>query len=194
MERNYGQDAPLADGRQVADSAPQLVAATARAQRRAARRALRRERLASRPVISVREGSFHAWARTVAIVAIAVACIVVLAELAPRAARLLGSAETAMNSVDNAISDVQIAVSEAQELVASTKKLVNETQTMSDSADELVAEARTAIENLNGVASDLEEADLPKVFANLNTAIEEFAGVVGPLARLFGRGLWQHSA
>lgn len=189
MEQNVGQSAPLAAGGQAAaSSTPQPAASPAptRAQRRATRRALRRERQASRPVVTVRESRFHAWVRTGAIVAIAVAFIVVFADLAPRAARLIGSAETAMNSADSAISDVQTAVSEAQELVASTKKLVDEAEAMSDSANELVAEARTAIGHLDGVASDLEEADLPTMFANLNAAIEDFAGVVGPLAKLFG--------
>ncbi len=131
-----------------------------------------------REVISVREGRFHAWVRTFAVVGIFAAFALFFLYLAPKLSAVLTTANDALKNADTAITDVAATIEEANTILSGLGDTLEDT-------DALVGETRAAIGHLDTVAAQLEDADLPKTFENLNTAVEDFTAVIGPLAAFF---------
>ena len=131
-----------------------------------------------REVVSVREGRFHAWVRTIAIVGIFAAFALFFLYLAPQVATVLSTADDALKNADKAVTDVAGTIESANTIIAGLEDTMEDT-------DALVDEARGAIGHLDTIAGQLEDANLTETFDNLNTAVEDFTAVIGPLASFF---------
>lgn len=112
-----------------------------------------------------------AWARTIACVAVALIVAFAAIQFGP----VLENTLTKVNEAANALSDVAIELNEAD-----ITGMLAEVET-------LVADAEVAVvaatETMEGSLAVIEGVELD----TLNAAIEDFASVVEPLARLFGR-------
>jgi len=128
-------------------------------------------KLARRSARYERVQMYLAWLRTLAVVAVAVIVILAVMRLGPQITDTLNQANAAVGSL-NAVA------AELTELDISG--MFGEMEGLMGQAEEAVG---AATETMEGSLAVIEGIDLK----TLNEAINDFASVVEPLARLFGR-------